>query len=213
MDAYDPEKRVALILDEWGTWFDVEPGTNPGWLFQQNTMRDAMVAALNLNIFQKHTDRLKMANIAQIVNVLQAMILTDGPRMVLTPTYHVFRMFNVHQGATLVPVDYSAGVLRAASGRTCPAFSASASRDAEGVLHLTLANPSLDGEVSLEVAFDVLTPRTVSGEILRADKIQAYNAFDKAPAVAPAAFKDATLNRGTLTVRIPAASIVVLEVR
>ena len=213
MDTYDPRGRIALLLDEWGTWFEVEPGTNPGHLFQQNTMRDAMVAALNLNLFNKYVKRLKMANIAQIVNVLQSMVLTDGPRMVLTPTYHVFRMFNVHQGATLVPVDYSAGVLRAASGRTCPAFSASASRDAEGVLHLTLANPSLDEEVSLEVAFDALTPRTVSGEILRADKIQAYNAFDKAPAVAPAAFKDATLNRGTLTVRIPAASIVVLEVR
>ena len=88
MDAYDPDKKVALILDEWGTWFDVEPGTNPGWLFQQNTMRDAMVAALNLNIFQKHTDRLKMANIAQIVNVLQAMVLTDGEKMVLTGPDH-----------------------------------------------------------------------------------------------------------------------------
>ena len=213
MDTYDPRGRIALLLDEWGTWFEVEPGTNPGHLFQQNTMRDAMVAALNLNLFNKYVRRLRMANIAQIVNVLQSMVLTDGPRMVLTPTYHVFRMFNVHQGATYVPVDYSAGVLRARSGRSCPSLSASASRDAAGVLHLTLANPSLEEDVTLEVAFDALQPRTVSGEILQADKIQAYNEFGKAPAVAPAPFKGATLNRGVLSVKLPAASVVVLEVR
>lgn len=213
MDTYDPRGRVGLLLDEWGTWFEVEPGTNPGHLFQQNTMRDAMVAALNLNLFNKYVRRLRMANIAQIVNVLQSMVLTDGSRMVLTPTYHVFRMFNVHQGATYVPVDYSVGQIRARSGRTLPTLSASASRDADGVLHLTLANPSLEEEATLEVAFDALTPRSVSGEILRSDRIQAYNEFGKTPAVAPVPFKGATLNRGSLSIKIPAASIVVLEVR
>ena len=213
MDTYDPRGRIALLLDEWGTWFEVEPGTNPGHLFQQNTMRDAMVAALNLNLFNRYVRRLKMANIAQIVNVLQSMVLTDGPRMVLTPTYHVFRMFNVHQGATLVPVDFQAGVLRADSGRTCPDFSASASRDAEGVLHLTLANPSLEKEATVKVSFDNLKPRTVSGEILKAAKIQAYNEFGKEPAVAPTAYKDAKVAADCLTLKLPAASVVVLEVR
>ena len=103
MDRYDPEKRVALIVDEWGTWWDVEPGTNPGFLYQQNTMRDAHVAGLSLNIFNAHCDRVRMANIAQTVNVLQAMVLTDGARMLLTPTYHVFEMWKVHQGGTLLP--------------------------------------------------------------------------------------------------------------
>ena len=213
MDAFDPEKRVALLLDEWGTWFDVEPGYNPGHLFQQNTMRDAMVAALSLNIFQKHTDRLKMANIAQIVNVLQAMILTKGPQMVLTPTYHVFRMFNVHQNATYVPSEYSCGTFVSAEGRVMENFSACASRDAAGTLHLSLANPSLDKPVTVELSFDQLKPKTVSGEILQAAKINAYNDFGKAPEVAPAAFSGAKVSGKTVKLTLPAASVVVLEVK
>ena len=213
MDAYDPDKKVALILDEWGTWFDVEPGTNPGWLFQQNTMRDAIVAALNLNIFQKHTDRLKMANIAQIVNVLQAMILTDGEKMVLTPTYHVFRMFNVHQNATYVPSDYTTGNIVSAEGRIMDDFSACASRDSAGKLHISLANPYLDKPVTVELAFDQLKPKTVTGEILKADKINAYNEFGKAPAVAPAAFTGAKATGKGVKLTLPAASVVVLEIQ
>ena len=213
MDAYDPEGRVALILDEWGTWFDVEPGTNPGWLFQQNTMRDAMVAALNLNIFQKHTRRLKMANIAQIVNVLQAMVLTDGPEMVLTPTYHVFRMYNVHQTATYVPSDYKTHDIVGTEGRIMDDFSACASRDAAGKLHISLANPYLDKAVTVELAFDQLKPKTVTGEILKADKINAYNDFGKAPAVAPAAFTGAKASGKSVKLTLPAASVVVLEIQ
>ena len=213
MDAYDPDKKIALVLDEWGTWFDVEPGTNPGWLFQQNTMRDAMVAALNLNIFQKHTDRLKMANIAQIVNVLQSMILTDGPRMVLTPTYHVFRMYNVHQRATYVPSDYKTHDIVSAEGRIMDDFSACASRDADGKLHVSLANPYLDKAVTVELAFDSLKPSSVTGEILKADRIDAYNDFGKDPAVAPAAFKGAKASGKTVKLTLPAASVVVLEIR
>ena len=213
MDAYDPQKRVALLLDEWGTWFDVEPGYNPGHLFQQNTMRDAMVAALSLNIFQKHTDRLKMANIAQIVNVLQAMILTKGPEMVLTPTYHVFRMFNVHQNATYVPADYRCGKVVSEDGRIMDDFSACASRDAVGALHISLANPLLDKPVTVELSFDTLKPASVSGEILCSPDIHAYNDFGKAPAVAPAPFKGAKLSGKTVKVTLPAASVVVLELR
>ena len=213
MDSFDPERRVALVLDEWGTWFDVEPGTNPGWLFQQNTMRDAMVAALNLNIFQKYTERLKMANIAQIVNVLQAMILTDGDKMVLTPTYHVFRMFNVHQNATYVPSDYKTGNIVSAEGRIMDDFSACVSRDAAGKLHVSLANPYLDKPVTVELAFDQLKPKTVTGEILKADKINAYNEFGKAPAVAPVAFTGAKTTGKSIKLTLPAASVVVLEVQ
>ena len=213
MDAYDPEKKVALLLDEWGTWFDVEPGTNPGWLFQQNTMRDAMVAALNLNIFQKYTDRLKMANIAQIINVLQAMILTDGEKMVLTPTYHVFRMYNVHQNATYVPSDYKTGNIVSAEGRIMDDFSACVSRDEAGKLHVSLANPYLDKAVTVELNFDSLKPKSVAGEILKADRIDAYNDFGKAPAVAPVAFTGAKANGKTVKLTLPAASVVVLEVQ
>lgn len=213
MDVYDPQRRVALLLDEWGTWFDVEPGTNPGHLFQQNTMRDAMVAAFSLNIFQKHTARLKMANIAQIVNVLQAMVLTKGSQMVLTPTYHVFRMYNVHQEATYVPTDYSCGMLVSPSGRAMDDFSACASRDAAGVLHVSLANPSLDKSVTVELSFDQLKPGSVSGEILTARRINAYNDFGKKPEVAPAPFKEAKVSGKTVQLTLPAASVVVLEVK
>jgi len=213
MDAYDPKRRVALFLDEWGTWFDVEPGYNPGHLFQQNTMRDAMVAALSLNIFNKHTARLKMANIAQIVNVLQAMILTKGPQMVLTPTYHVFRMYNVHQNATAVPVDYNCGNIVSEEGRIMENFSASASMDASSAIHVSLANPLLDKSVTVELNFDERKVQSVTGEILQAARINAYNDFGKAPEVSPAAFKDFKKSGKTVKVTLPAASVVVLEIR
>lgn len=144
MDKYDPKKNVALMLDEWGTWWDEEPGTINGHLYQQNTMRDAFVAALSLNVFHKYTDRLKMTNIAQIVNVLQSMILTNGPKMMLTPTYHVFEMYKVHQDATFLPMDLICDKALVRDNREVPMLSASASRDKSGVIHITLANVDTD---------------------------------------------------------------------
>ena len=212
MDAYDPDGKVALILDEWGTWFDVEPGTNPGHLFQQSTMRDAMVAAMSLNIFNGYTRRLKMANIAQMVNVLQAMALTDGPRMLLTPTYHVFRMYNVHQGATYIPTDYKVQDKVSSTGGLCPTLSVSSSRDESGAIHVSLANPLLDKAQTVTLTFDSLKPGSVSGEILTAAAIDTYNEFGKAPAVAPAAFQGAKISGKTVKLTLPAASVVVLEI-
>ena len=213
MDAYDPDRKVALILDEWGTWFEVEPGFNEGHLYQQNTMRDAMVAAINLNIFHKYTSRLKMCNIAQVVNVLQSMILTDGPRMVLTPTYYIFKMFKVHQNATYVPVSYRSGSITSTSGATMENFSVSASRDKKGVMHISLANPYLDRPQEVELSMDALKPSHVSGTVLKADSISAYNDFGKAPAVKPAAFTGAKVSGKVIRLTLPAASVVVLEVK
>ncbi len=210
MDAYDPEKKVGLLLDEWGTWFDVEPGTNPGHLFQQNTMRDAMVAALSLNIFHRHTDRLVMANIAQIVNVLQSMILTKGDEIVLTPTYHVFRMYNVHQDATFVPAEYEEGRLISKSGFAMPEVSVTASRGKDGKIHVSLVNPLVDKEQTLVLTFDEVKPKDVEGEILVAETVQSYNDFGKEPAVTPKAFGGFKAKGRTLTVTLPAASIVTL---
>src|ERR1035437_8006150 len=139
MDRHDPEKKVGLVVDEWGTWYDVEPGTNSGFLYQQNTIRDAVVAGINLHLFHKHADRVTMANIAQMVNVLQAMILTDQEKMILTPTYHVFEMLNVHQGATFIPTDLVTGDYRM-NGVGMPSVHGSASRDASGRLNLSMAN-------------------------------------------------------------------------
>ena len=211
MNAYDPEGKVDLLLDEWGTWFDVEPGTNPGHLYQQNTMRDAMVAAMSLNIFHRHTDRLKMANIAQIVNVLQSMILTKGNEMVLTPTYHVFRMYNVHQNAQYVPTECNAADMVAPSGRIMPEVSVTASKDADGKLHVSIANPVVDKAQTLVLSFDDLNPKNVTGEVLAAPTIQSYNDFGKEPAVAPKAFTAFKKNGKTLTVTVPAASVVALN--
>ena len=211
MNAYDPEGKVDLLLDEWGTWFDVEPGTNPGHLYQQNTMRDAMVAAMSLNIFHRHTDRLKMANIAQIVNVLQAMILTKGNEMVLTPTYHVFRMYNVHQNAQYVPTECNAADMVAPSGRIMPEVSVTASKDADGKLHVSIANPVVDKAQTLVLSFDDLNPKNVTGEVLAAPTIQSYNDFGKEPGVAPKPLTAFKKNGKTLSVTVPAASVVALN--
>lgn len=213
MDTYDPDRRVALVLDEWGTWFEVEDGFEPGHLYQQNTMRDAMVAALSLNIFHKYTSRLRMANIAQVVNVLQAMILTDGPRMLLTPTYHIFKMYKVHQDATYVPASYRCGALYSTSGGTIDNLSFSASKDKNGLMHLSLANPSLDASLEVEIEFGKMKAKSVSGEILQAPSIDSFNDFGKEPSVKPAAFKGAKITKNSIKVTLPAASVVVLEVK
>ena len=211
MDTYDPDHEVDLLLDEWGTWYNVEPGTNPGHLYQQNTMRDAIVAAMSLNIFHRHSDRLVMANIAQIVNVLQAMILTKGSEIVLTPTYHLFKMYNVHQDASFVPVEYQAGEIVSKSGRVMPDFSVTASRDADGVLHVSIVNPMADKPQEAVLEFDALNPRKVKGEILAAPSIQSFNDFGKEPQVAPKEFDQIKRKGSSVTVTIPAASVVTLS--
>jgi len=210
MDKYDPEKRVGLVVDEWGAWYDVEPGTNPGFLYQQNTLRDAIVAGLNLNIFHKHADRVFGTNIAQMVNVLQAMILTDGPKMTRTPTYWVFEMFKVHQGATSLPVDLITPDYVFGENRI-PAISASASRDAAGRIHLSLVNTDPNRPITVTCQLAGVAPTTVTGRILTAAAMNARNTFDAPDAVKPAAFSGASLANGTLTVVLPAKSVVVLE--
>jgi alpha-N-arabinofuranosidase len=212
MDKYDPKKRVALVVDEWGGWYDVEPGTNGAFLYQQNTMRDAVLAGATLNIFNNHADRVRMANIAQIVNVLQAVILTDGPKMLLTPTYHVMEMYNVHQDATMLPItlqtaDYQFGKEK------LPAVSASASKDKNGLIHVSLTN--VDANKAQEVTINLrgTSASTVSGRVLASAKVQDHNTFDQPEKVKPTNFTGATLKNGVLTVKMPAASVVVLEVR
>ena len=166
MDRYDPAHRVGLIVDEWGTWFDVEPGTNPGFLYQQNTMRDAMLAGLTLNCFNKHAERVHMANIAQLINVLQAVALTDGERMILTPTYHVFDMYSVHQGAQLVQSTIATGTRKAPNGFEFPEVSESASVDSEGHLNVTLCNMALDKAMPIEMLIDQGDMMLYEGKLL-----------------------------------------------
>jgi len=212
MDKYDPQKRVGLMVDEWGTWYDSEAGRDMGALYQQNTLRDAVAAGINLNIFNKHSDRVKMANIAQMVNVLQAMILTDKEKMVLTPTYHVFRMYNVHQGATLIPVDLSAPVYKLGDA-SVPSLSASASRDSEGRVHLSIVNldPNQAAEITTSIWGGAI--KSVTGEVLTSPAVNALNTFDSPNAVKPAPFSGYKLQGSQLTLRIPSKSVVVLELK
>jgi len=212
MDRYDPQKRVGLMVDEWGTWYDPEPGRDMGALYQQNSLRDAIVAGVNLNIFQKHADRVRLANIAQMVNVLQSMVLTDKEKMVLTPTYHVFRMYRVHQGATMIPVDLSAPEYKLGDAGL-PSLSASASRDAEGRLHLSLVNvdPHRAAEINANVWGAAI--KTISGEVLTAPAMNAMNTFDRPNDVKPAPFSAYKLDGSQLLLTIPAKSIVVLELK
>ncbi len=213
MDRWDLDKKIGIIMDEWGTWYDVEPGTNPGFLYQQNTQRDALVAALSLNIFNKHADRVHMANIAQTVNVLQAMILTEGDKMLLTPTYHVFEMFKKHQDAMLVPTyldtpDYKMDDKK----EVLPTISASASKDKKGNILLTLANLHHSKSETIETDIRGGKVKKVSGRILSAKALNTMNTFDKPSVIAPKKFEGAKLSGGKLTIKIPAASVVALEI-
>ena len=206
MDRYDPERRVAMIVDEWGTWYDVAPGTNPRFLYQQNTLRDALVAGLNLNIFNAHADRVRMANIAQTINVLQTLVLTDGARMVTTPTYHVFDMYQVHQDATLVPCVLQTEPYRHYD-QEIPQVSVSASRNAAGRVHLMFCN--VDPHQKAELRCDVrgYQPSAVSGTVLTAPTMQAHNTFDAPQAIQPVSFDGARLVDGGLTITLPPMSV------
>jgi alpha-N-arabinofuranosidase len=210
MDKYDPSKRVGLAVDEWGVWTDVEPGTNPGFLFQQNSMRDAVLAAINLHIFQAHADRVSIANIAQMINVLQAMILTDHDKIVLTPTYHVFEMLKVHQGATSIPIALTTPFLPGI-GQRIPNVSASASRDAAGKIHISLVNTSLDAAASVACDVEGAAVGSPTGRILTAPDMTSHNTFGSPHTVEPKAFSAATVTDGKLTVSMPPLSVVVLE--
>ncbi len=212
MDKHDPDKKVALVVDEWGTWFDVEPGTNPGFLFQQNSMRDALVAGVTLNIFNRHCERVKIANIAQTINVLQSMILTEGAKMILTPSYHVFDMYKVHQDATCLPVDTDVELYEF-DGEHVPEVSVSASRDVRGCVNISLCN--LNHEKSTVIVCEIrgAVCREVKGTVLRADQIQAHNTFDQPDTVKPETFTDFTLEGQRLEVNMPAAAVVVLSVQ
>ena len=210
MDRRDPEKRVGLIVDEWGAWYDVEPGTNPGFLYQQNTMRDALVAAATLNIFNEHSDRVVMANIAQLVNVLQSVILTEGDKMVKTPTYHVFDLYKEHQDATLI---YSQ-IETASTGtetEQVPQISVSVSMDEQGVLHATLANLS-DEEADLaELVFVNFVPTSVEGEVL-CGKPADHNDFTAPDAVHLEPLTDVRVENGCVLARMPACSVARLTI-
>ena len=216
MDKRDPQKRIGLLVDEWGTWWDEEPGTIRGHLYQQNTMRDAFVAALTLNIFHRHVDRIKMANIAQVVNVLQSMILTDmkeNGHMVLTPTYHVFRMYQPFQDATALPVEISCDSIKVRENQTIPTIFSSAAETKDNSIVISLANISLDKSQDIDIVSDLSTINNITGEILKCKNISDYNDFEHPQTITPHVFKDMKIKKNIIKIKIPAKSIVVLNIK
>jgi alpha-N-arabinofuranosidase len=209
MDSHDPDKRVGLYVDEWGTWYDVEPGTNPGYLYQQNTLRDAVVAAANLNIFHQHADRVRMSAIAQTINVLQAMILTDGAELALTPTYHAFRMYVPFQDATSLPLQLTTPEFTL-DGTSIPAINASAARGKDGKIHIAIANMDPQDSVDLSIDLSGLKAKSVTGEVLTADKMDAHNVPGQPAAIAPKPYTGGRLGNGKLMLDLPAKSVVVV---
>lgn len=212
MDKYDPNKRIGMVVDEWGTWYNVEPGTNPGFLYQQNTMRDAIVAGINLNIFNNHADRVHMANLAQTVNVLQAVVLTDEEKMILTPTYWVFYMYKVHQNSTLLPISFTSNKYKNGN-REIDAVSVSASKDDNGRIHITLVNVDLNNEQKIDTQLLGAKVIKVKGQILTTDKIDDHNTFDNPTKVKVKDFNGASLSNGNLSIILPPSSVVMLELQ
>lgn len=211
MDKYDPDKKLGLYVDEWGIWTDPDPGSNPGFLQQQNTLRDAILAALNLNIFMRNADRVRGTNIAQMINVLQAMILTDGPRMVLTPTYHVYHMFVPLQDATYIPVTFDAGAYAYGDFRL-PRIDSAAARDTKGRLWLSLINVDPNRPARVTASFDGMNVRRATGQLLTAGAVDAHNSFDRPNEVAPKAFAGRT-SGGRLQFELPPKSVAVVLVQ
>jgi alpha-N-arabinofuranosidase len=210
MDKYDPKKRVALVVDEWGVWTNVEPGTNPGFLYQQNSLRDALVAGTNLNIFNNHCDRVKMANLAQAINVLQSLILTDKEKMLLTPTYYIFDMYKVHQDAKYLPIQLNTPDYEF-DGKKLPAVNVSASQDKAGKVHLTLVNLDSHNTIDVSTAFKDVKWSRVSGQVLTAGSTADVNTFTKPMNVVPKTFNGAKRDGDKLVVSLPAKSVVALE--
>lgn len=212
MDQYDPKKEVGMIVDEWGTWFDVEPGTNPGFLYQQSTMRDALVAGINLNIFNKHSDRVKMANIAQMINVLQAVILTEGDKMIKTPTYHIFDMYKYHQDAELLDSMLETQIVGVEEENMVPNLSESVSVDAEGVMHITMTNLDLEHAYPIETTIlgreaGEITAQIVTGEM------HAMNTFEAPDCVKVETFTGVEKVHGGIQFTIPACSVLHIAIK
>lgn len=213
MDQYDPDKQIGLIVDEWGGWYEVEPGTNPGFLYQQNTMRDALIAGITLNIFNKHCDRVKMACIAQMVNVIQSVILTEGPKMLLTPTYYIFRMYRHHQGAELLDSYIEGnGIAGEKEGYPVPLLNESASVDKDGCITVTVNNLSIEKGEEVELVLTEKEPLSVDAGIVTGEMHQ-HNTFEAPDTVKEQEFTDFRVEGNKVCVTLPPCSVVCVRIK
>ncbi len=210
IDKYDPENKIGLVVDEWGNWFDPEPGTNPNFHYQQSTLRDALVASINLDIFNKHCSRVKMANIAQMVNVIQSLILTRDDEIVLTPTYYVFKMYKVHHDALLLPMELTCRDYTS-NGKSIPAISASSSMNKERNINITLSNLDPDNQLDTKISLEGDGGyKVINAEIITADKINAHNDFGKDEEVNISKFKGYKQSGSDINVKLPSKSVVLI---
>lgn len=212
MDTYDPEKKVGMVVDEWGTWYTCEPGTNPGFLYQQNTVRDALVAGITLNIFNKHCDRVKMAALAQMVNVLQAVLLTEGAQMIKTPTYHVMHMYRHHQGAELLESSLTGEGSVGIGEWTVPKVTESVSVDEAGVITITMNNLSIEASEKVEIQFAGHGYRVVEARIVTNSDMHAHNTFEAPETVTEQEFTGYQVTEGGILAELPVSSVVELRV-
>ncbi|HEX2010768.1 MAG TPA: alpha-L-arabinofuranosidase C-terminal domain-containing protein [Roseateles sp.] len=211
LDKNDPKKKLAIYFDEWGSWYDPEPGSNPGFLVQRNTLRDALLAALHFNMFHSHADRVKMTNVAQMVNVLQAMILTSKDKLVLTPTYHAFALYMPFQDATSLPAKIENNPVYKLDKFEMPALSATAARGKDGKLYVGLVNSNANQPAELTLQVGANAPKAVKGRLLTAGAMDAQNELGKPAQVTPVAFEAQAVD-GKLGIKLPAKSILVVAV-
>lgn len=213
MDTYDPDKKVGLCVDEWGAWYSVEPGTNPGFLYQQSTVRDALVAGITLNIFNKHCDRVKLACLAQTANVLQSVVLTEGPRMVKTPTYYVFHMYRHHQGANLLESTLIGNREIGIDEWKVPVVTESVSKK-DGIITITLNNLSIADSISLDVVFTGnKIYELVEANIVSSDKMQDFNTFDNPDVVIEKQFNGINIDKNVCKIDLPPYSVVEIRIK
>ncbi len=212
MDKYDPDKRVGLIFDEWGAWVAEEPNTPARHLYQQNTLRDALLAAVSLNIFNNHCDRVKMTTIAQMINVLQSMALTDGTKLIVTPTYHVYEMYKVHQNAKLLPTEIEHNNVYEYKNEKVNSINVSASKSTkDGKVNVTLCNMNPHKKADVELVFDGFVPTDIYGRVLTAEKMNAHNTFEDPEALKPVEFKEFKAAGEKIELAMPAKSVVIIS--
>jgi len=213
MDKYDPGKKIGMCVDEWGAWYTNEPGTNPGFLYQQNTVRDALIAGITLNIFNKHCDRVKIAALAQMVNVLQAVLLTEGADMVKTPTYHVMHMYRYHQGAKLLESAVTGAGETGTKKWNVPKITESVSKDADGVITITLNNLSMEASENINIKLAGTGYKAVEAKIVTNPDIHAYNTFEAPEEVTERDFRDYKENEDSISVKLPSNSVTMLRIK
>lgn len=213
MDKYDPEKKVGMCVDEWGAWYTCEPGTNPGFLYQQNTVRDALIAGITLNIFNKHSDRVKIAALAQMVNVLQSVLLTEGDKMIKTPTYHVMHMYRHHQGAKLLESSVTGIDEIGTDEWKVPKVTESVSKDKDGIITITLNNLSIESAEEVEVQLANGVYKVVEVRIVTNSDMHAHNTFEAPEEVTEKDFNDYEVKGENILVKLPVNSVVEMRLQ